>query len=290
MFKKLNSRWHYFMDADTGAPGGGDADHPTDPSADPPSDPPTDPAQRPENVPEKFWNKEEGIIRHDDLLKSYGELENRMHPKEEHAFFETLEFQDGNLVTGEGFDNLPPVSSEDPVLTAMVSAAAEEGIPPEAFKNILMKVLRSSSDTLKEQQARNQQSEAHQLAVIGENATAVIQNVDVWLNANSSLEETETKALLEATSGNGLAIRALNKIRESLNTGPTIPMALQPGESQMTEAEIHERQNNDLSHAETPEGKAYQVETSRMWRELSVRNKRDESDLTPGRFDFDINE
>jgi hypothetical protein len=40
----------------------------------------TDPAKpaRPESVPEKFWDSEKGVVRVDDLVKSYGELEKKV--------------------------------------------------------------------------------------------------------------------------------------------------------------------------------------------------------------------
>lgn len=35
-------------------------------------------AQRPENVPEKFWDTEKGALKHEDLLKSYTEAEQKL--------------------------------------------------------------------------------------------------------------------------------------------------------------------------------------------------------------------
>ena len=40
--------------------------------------PPAAPPVRPDHVPEKFWDAEKGVVRTDDLIKSYGELETKL--------------------------------------------------------------------------------------------------------------------------------------------------------------------------------------------------------------------
>lgn len=39
-------------------------------------------AQRPDNIPEKFWDAEKGVVRVDELAKSYSELESGKSPEE----------------------------------------------------------------------------------------------------------------------------------------------------------------------------------------------------------------
>ena len=45
--------------------------------AEAPADEGNEVAERPENVPEKFWNAETGEVNHDEVLKSYNELESK---------------------------------------------------------------------------------------------------------------------------------------------------------------------------------------------------------------------
>jgi len=46
-------------------------------TAAPTGTPPAEPPQRPANVPEKFWDAEKGVVKTDDLIASYTELETK---------------------------------------------------------------------------------------------------------------------------------------------------------------------------------------------------------------------
>ena len=149
----------------------------------PPGDNGGNPAQRPENVPEKFWDSESGTVKHDDVLKSYGELESRFgsftgSPDE-------YSFNMSEDMTAKIAEMGVEVSIEgDPLYEEALKMAQETGMNQEGFDRLAnLYVMNQISSFEAEKQFREEQFQQ-----LGERAESRVNNIDTWGQKNLSPE------------------------------------------------------------------------------------------------------
>lgn len=195
------------------------------------------PAQRPEFIAEKFWDKDKGSVRLEDLARAHGEAERRFSQGkqvwEQERLAQRPSTPDGYAVTGIKFENLPPdlvihetlptdkskldpskrhfvIDPKDPMLAAWRTLAHENGMPPAMFqKGLAMfadKITERDRPPTPEEITAERQGEWSKL---GEQGEARTQHVFNQLKAKVGDQHA---GALDAVLGSAEAIEALEDL------------------------------------------------------------------------------
>lgn len=134
----------------------------------------TEVTERPENVPEKFWDAETNTVKHDDVLKSYTELEGRFGSftgaPDEYAVGISEELKEQGV----------ELDADDPMVEEAVKFAKEADMSQDGFNNMIN--LYATMELAKQ----TAQAEADQadIASLGDNADRRLNNLSQWASKN----------------------------------------------------------------------------------------------------------
>lgn len=139
--------------------------------------------ERPDNVPDKFWDDESKAVRHEDVLKSYNELQTRFGSftgsPEDFKFNASQEMTEKLAEYGIELD-----VNEDPLYKAAVDMAKETNMNQEGFDKLANLFIMTQ---LGEVEAQKEHI-ATQMAELGERAETRVANIEVWGQKNLSPE------------------------------------------------------------------------------------------------------
>lgn len=189
-------------------PTGGDptipAVDPQKPAENPPESEPRDfISPRPDNVPEKFWDKEKGEIRTDDVLKSYGELEKELHKaKEKPKAPEAYEIN----VSEEVVKDLGEykVTMDDPYVKGFTEYAKENGFSQEQYDSTLNWYIKMELSQAREELIS-------EFAKLGDEKTATARIRTLESFGSQFLDEKE-RATMSATMKNADQVALFEKL------------------------------------------------------------------------------
>ena len=222
-----------FLRSPDGHPDGGV----TPPAGDPPAgDPPAgDPsaAERPEWLPEKFWV--EGQPAYENLAKSYGELEKMRGTMKETLTAELEAARFANRPEKPEAYTLPQderldaeLMANSPVVNWWRQFAHEQGYGQEQFE--------AAIKTYAELQISEvEQSYKQEYQLLGENAAARIEAVQLW--ANNTFDESELAAISSACT-TAAGVQALEKIMGQLKASGNVDPAVFEKKPEPSRADI----------------------------------------------------
>ena len=134
----------------------------------------TEVTERPENVPEKFWDAESNTVKHDDVLKSYTELEGKFGAftgaPEEYAVGISEELKEQGV----------ELDADDPMVETAIEFAKEVGMNQEGFSKMLDLY---ATMELAKQTAETEATNAD-IASLGDNADRRLNNLSQWATKN----------------------------------------------------------------------------------------------------------
>lgn len=158
---------------------------------------------RPENVPEKFWNTDTKTVNNDAVLESYNQLSTKFG-----AFTgapEAYEFALSEQLTEKGIE----LDSESPLIANFTELAKEANMSSEmANKLVNMFVESQHADGLAGDSAEEARI-TEQMALLGDNATQRVNNINNWAQANLTPEQVEGLADATTTAAGVQAVEAL---------------------------------------------------------------------------------
>lgn len=135
--------------------------------------------QRPDGVPDKFWDEESKTVKHDDVLKSYTELESKFG-----SFTGSPDEFDFN-VSEEMTTKLKDLGveldvKEDPLYQAAVKMAKDTNMNQEGFNQLAdLYLMTQVGNAEAEVQFRDEQMQQ-----LGERAEARVSNIEKWGEKN----------------------------------------------------------------------------------------------------------
>lgn len=131
-------------------------------------------AERPENVPDKFWDSETNTVKHDDVLKSYSELEKKF------GSFTGAPDEYVAALSDEIKEQGVELIDDDPMIEQAKAFAKEAGMNQEGFGKMInlyaMAKLAESKAT--------EESLTADIASLGDNADRRLNNLTQWANKN----------------------------------------------------------------------------------------------------------
>jgi len=134
----------------------------------------TEATERPENVPEKFWDAENSAVKHDDVLKSYSELESRFGSftgaPEEYAVGLSEELKEAGV----------EIDADDPMVEEAIKFAKEAGMNQDGFSGMVnlyatMELAKSKAEA---------EAMTADIASLGDNADRRLNNLSQWASKN----------------------------------------------------------------------------------------------------------
>ena len=134
----------------------------------------TEAAERPENVPEKFWDAESSTVKHDDVLKSYSELESRFGSytgaPDEYSVGVSDELKEAGV----------SIDADDPMVEEAIKFAKEAGMNQDGFNGMVnlyatMELAKSKAES---------DAMAEDIASLGDNADRRLNNLSQWASKN----------------------------------------------------------------------------------------------------------
>lgn len=170
--------------------------------ADPPEGDELETGDRPEHIPEKFWDKDKGEVKVDDVLKSYSEIEKELTkaktPEKAPDSYE--------LNIPDEFRDLIEIPDDDPMLVAYKEHAKEHNYSQEKFDRDFAFYLGFMNTTAEQ----DQKAEIETLGGEKE-AKETIKNVRMFLKNRLSPESYE---VLVATTTTAAQMKALDELRK----------------------------------------------------------------------------
>tara|TARA_R100001086_G_scaffold43544_1_gene19245 strand:+ start:762 stop:1544 length:783 start_codon:yes stop_codon:yes gene_type:complete len=168
--------------------------------------------ERPEFVPEKFWNKDKGEVRLEDVFKSQGELEKKLSQGKHKA----PEEYDYEILDKNGW------TKDDPVVGKFTEWSKANNITQENFNELVTQVIEIAGQG-EEQEKINSQKELEKL---GNNGKAVIkQNLD-WIEGkvNQGVFTREEADIMDGWGNTAMGIKLISKIKSLSGDLSPIPI------------------------------------------------------------------
>ena len=201
-------------------------------------------AEKPEHVPDKFWDKDKGLLREEDVFKSLSELEKK--------------FSQGKHKSPEKFDDKILVDAgyekDDEIVGAYTEWAKENGISQKAYDDLAEKIIGMAGE--KEQNEKvNSEREMEKL---GPNGKEIVKQNIEWLDSMErkgviSKEQAQAISDLGSTAIGNTTVQALRSMTGDLRPIPkaVVNEASESEEefnSRMQEAMSDTRYGNDASY------------------------------------------
>lgn len=185
---------------------------------------------RPAYIPEKFWDKEKGEVLHEQMAKSYAEMEknfkNGKHKAPDEGKYDTT------ALTSKG------VPAEDPLVKEYTGWAAKYGIPQAAYDELAGKVLEMAGENAGQVEV----SKKEETAKLGEQAPAIIDSMVGWARSlvSSGAWTAEDFEEFKVMGGTANGMRALMRLRESYEGRIPLKETI-PGDIGLSDEELHAR-------------------------------------------------
>ena len=227
-----------------------------------------DPVPRPEYLPEKFWNAEENAPNIEGLAKSYSELEKKFSQRASALKEELMnERPEGVPDSVDGYEfkmpeinNLPEgwdvsMQDDDPMLSWWKETAHARGLTQDQFQEGINKYFDLHFGGLPDR--------ASELEILGENAQARIDRVDMWLNKN--LNEAEYNAIADfAVTAD--AIQVLEKIIGIQQSEPNLSeFGGEPMTGDVNEDKLRQMMDDPRYWKQGEIDDAYRAEVTKAW-------------------------
>lgn len=159
----------------------------------------TEVTERPENVPGKFWDDEKKAVKHDDVLKSYTELESKF------GSFTGAPDEYVAALSDEIKEQGVELIDDDPMVEHAKEFAKKAGMNQEGFSEMInLYAMAKLAETKASQEAMTAD-----IASLGDNADRRINNLSQWANANLSADMQEGFKDLAVSAD---AVQALEQI------------------------------------------------------------------------------
>lgn len=159
----------------------------------------TETTERPENVPDKFWDDETKTIKHDDVLKSYSELEKKF------SSFTGAPDEYVAALSDDIKEQGVELIDDDPMIEQAKTFAKEAGMNQDGFSKMLnLYAMSKIAETKAAQEAMTAD-----IASLGDNADRRLNNLTQWATANLSTDLQEGFKDLAVSAD---AVQALEQI------------------------------------------------------------------------------
>ncbi len=238
-----------------------------------PGEPEVEPKVRPDNVPEKFWDAENGVVRTDELLKSYTALESSrskpdtVDPKDKPE--DDTAAQEAAKAAGLDWDSLgSKINSAGDIDEADYAALEKIGIPKDLAQEYV--------ELRKDRQER--ETAAAYDHVGGKEAAEALLS---WASQNLTKEEVGGYNEMLAGPNWKVALDTLKTRRDQASATASEPHLLVtktvPGGSTVgyqTEDEMRVDMRNPLYRENTPKGEAFRREVQEKVRLAAYRRNR----------------
>jgi len=201
-------------------------------------------ADRPDYVPEKFWDKDKGKLREQDVFKSLSELEKQFSQGKHKA----PENYDDKILVDAGYDK------SDELVGAYTEWAKENKISQKAFDDLAGKIIGMAGE--REQEAKFNSEE--EMEKLGPNAKEIInQNIE-WLEGmeRKKIFSEEQAQKIRDLGSDAMGNTTLRIIRGMINGKDTLPIVTNTDlpesqeefDSRMSEAMKDPRMYNDQAY------------------------------------------
>ena len=192
--------------------------------------------ERPDYVPEKFWDKEKGKLRDEDVFKSLGELEKQFSQGKHKA----PENYDDTVLADAGYNK------DDQIVGAYTEWAKENKISQKAFDDLAGSIIGMAGEREQEEKLNSEK----EMEKLGPNGKEIVKQNIEWLD---SLERKGILSQEQAQAINDLGSTALGNqtvrtLRGMINGKDTLPIATSsdlPESQEEFDARMQEMMNND---------------------------------------------
>ena len=168
--------------------------------------------ERPDNVPEKFWDKEKGETRIDDVFKSLNELEKKLSQGKHKA----PEEYDYEILDKNGW------TKDDPVVGKFTEWSKANNISQENFNEIVSEVIEIAGQGEAQEKINSQK----ELEKLGNNGKGVLkQNLD-WIEGkvNQGVFTREEADIIDGWGKTAEGIKLISKIKNLTGDLSPIPI------------------------------------------------------------------
>lgn len=168
--------------------------------------------ERPDNVPEKFWDKEKGETRIDDVFKSLNELEKKLSQGKHKA----PEEYDYEILDKNGW------TKDDPVVGKFTEWSKANNISQENFNEIVSEVIEIAGQGEAQEKINSQE----ELKKLGNNGKAVLkQNLD-WIEGkvNQGVFTREEADIIDGWGKTAESIKLISKLKNLSGDLSPIPI------------------------------------------------------------------
>lgn len=219
---------------------------------------------RPDYISEQHWDSDKSEVRVEALAKSFKDTQSALHQKygegevpTDPASYLTYS-EEGNIIYPEGLDNLPAMTKDDPLLSNVLKAAHEEGIPAPRMQKVLDAFFHGQNEIYGEY-AFDEDAIYAELGESKAQSKALVDSVNVFLNS-AGLEGTEAQAAAElmATAG---GIKLLQKV---ISSGRDLPVSPDTPPAPLVDHSALETRWNELRNQDIRIGSPEYEEFSRL--------------------------
>ena len=190
--------------------------------------------ERPENVPEKFWDSENSVVKHDDVLKSYTELEGRFGSftgaPDEYAVGISDELKEAGV----------DLDSDDPMVEEAIKFAKESGMNQDGFNNMVN--LYATMELAKHKAESDAMTE--DIASLGDNADRRLNNLSQWASKNLPDD------LLEGFKDAAVSADSVKALEQLVSMTRSAPVQVNDAQSSpgVSREEVHKMQFEKDEH------------------------------------------
>lgn len=220
--------------------------------------------QKPEGLADKFWDPKKGELRTDALIKSYGDLSEKMRQKNEDYKAEIraeLEGESKSEDVPESVDGYAladelkeAIADDDPLLAAFREAAHESKLPVSVFNSIVGKVAASQVAP----------DPAAEKAKLGEDADTRIEAVEKYITRH--IKDDNLKELAQQVAVTGEGVMLMEALMQSAIGSQTVSRNDTQGSAPtVTKASIKRMMNDDRYQPGPLQDPAYIAEVEQQW-------------------------
>lgn len=186
------------------------------------------PVERPEFLQEKFWDKEKGEPRLENMAKAYKDLEQKLFkgagkpPKSPDDYQLNLEDEKIKALFADG-DPL-----KDPVMQALNQKLHDKGVSQDIYESVMNVALEAIADHMEENPGPDPIDVKAEKEKLGKNADAIIENQVQFLSGmfkRGEINEAQAQEILILTE-TAEGINALQALRSHYGEKQSIPMNL----------------------------------------------------------------
>ena len=192
--------------------------------------------ERPDYVPEKFWDKEKGKLRDEDVFKSLGELEKQFSQGKHKA----PENYDDTVLADAGYDK------DDQIVGAYTEWAKDNKISQKAFDDLAGSIIGMAGEKEQEEKVNSER----EMEKLGPNGKEIVKQNIEWLDSlerKGVLSQEQAQAISDLGS-TALGNQTVRTLRGMINGKDTLPIATSsdlPESQEEFDARMQEMMNNE---------------------------------------------